>query len=86
MSYRALGWVVLGVVAGCSPEAHRARDGGPGADPGNKNPVEAAPADPRTRDTSLWPGKSLTPVERLERGDTLLVDPRRQSPAALPSR
>ena len=64
---------LLGLIAGiaCSPEANRVRDGGAGADPGNKVLVASAPADPQTRDTTLWPGRALTPVERLARGEIL---------------
>jgi hypothetical protein len=47
---------VAGMITGCSPEAHRVRDGGPGADPGNKIVVDAPPANPRAADTTLWPG------------------------------
>jgi hypothetical protein len=54
--------------AGCSPEAHRLRDGGPGADPGNKVVVEHAQPEPRAADTTLWPGRAPTPVERFARG------------------
>lgn len=62
-------WLVLVGSIACSPEADRMRDGGPGADPGNKVLVESAPADPQTRDTTLWPGRAPTPVERLARGE-----------------
>ena len=55
----------------CSPEAGRVRDGGPGADPGNKVMVESAPANPQTRDTTLWPGRAPAPVDRLARGEIL---------------
>jgi hypothetical protein len=54
--------------AACSPEARRVRDGGPGADPGNKRLIEAPIANPHAADTTLWPGRALTPVERLVRG------------------
>lgn len=58
------------VVAGlaCSPEAGRTRDGGPGADIGNKHMVEAAHPDPKPADTTLMPGRALTPVERFGKG------------------
>jgi hypothetical protein len=56
--------------AACSPEARRVRDGGPGADPGNKVLVEQAQPEPRAADTTLWPGLAATPVERFARGDT----------------
>lgn len=55
----------------CSPEADRVRDGGPGADPGNKVLVDSTAANPQTRDTTLWPGRAPTPVERLSRGEIL---------------
>jgi hypothetical protein len=57
------------LAAGCSPEARRTRDGGPGADPGNKSLTAHAGPDPRAADTTLWPGRALTPVERFARGD-----------------
>jgi hypothetical protein len=50
----------------CSPEARRARDGGPGADPGNKRLVERPQVDPKAADTTLWPGRAPAPVERLK--------------------
>lgn len=56
------------LLAGCSPEAERSRDGGGGADPGNKVLVEAKRVEPRAADTTLWPGRAPTPVERLARG------------------
>jgi len=59
----------------CSPEARRVRDGGPGADPGNKRRVEAPAVNPRAADTTLWPGLAPTPVERLAAG-TMGPDPR----------
>ena len=55
--------------AACSPEARRVRDGGAGADPGNKVVVEDARPEPRAADTTLWPGLAPTPVERFARGD-----------------
>ena len=61
--------LALAASIGCSPEARRVRDGGPGADPGNKVVVQSAPANPQTRDTTLWPGRAPTPVERLGRGE-----------------
>lgn len=51
-----------------SPEARRVRDGGPGADPGNKRLVERPYVDPQAADTTLWPGRAPAPVERLEAG------------------
>ncbi|MFN2399798.1 MAG: hypothetical protein ABR543_14355 [Gemmatimonadaceae bacterium] len=67
-------WVV-GVIAvfflsGCSPEASRVRDGGPGADVGNKTVVQSAASNPTAADTTLWPGKAPAPVERHARQDT----------------
>ena len=56
-------------LAACSPEARRTRDGGPGADPGNKVLVEHTQPEPRAADTTLWPGLAPTPVERFARGD-----------------
>jgi len=56
------------LMASCSPEARRARDGGHGADPGNKRLVEAPRVDPRAADTTLWPGRAPAPVQRLEAG------------------
>jgi len=53
----------------CSPEARRVRDGGPGADPGNKEVVAAPVANPQAADTTLWPGRAPTAVERLARGE-----------------
>ena len=58
---------VLAFIAGasaCSPEANRTRDGGPGADIGNKDVVQQTHADPRAADTTMMPGRSLAPVER----------------------
>ena len=57
------------VMGACSsPEARRVRDGGPGADPGNKRLVEAPAVDPKAADTTLWPGRDPAPVERFEAG------------------
>ena len=53
----------------CSPEARRVRDGGPGADPGNKDLVTHEQPDPRAADTTLWPGRAEAPADRLARGD-----------------
>ena len=65
--------VAAAAIAACSPEATRTRDGGAGADVGNtpRVAVEAPRANPQAADTSLWPGKSIAPVDRLARGDTL---------------
>ena len=59
--------LIVGVQA-CSPEARRTRDGGPGADPGNKILVDAPPADPHAADTTLWPGRAAAPTDRLAAG------------------
>lgn len=62
--------VAAGALMGAcsSPEARRVRDGGPGADPGNKRLVERPYVDPHAADTTLWPGRAPTPIERLEAG------------------
>jgi hypothetical protein len=52
----------------CSPEARRARDGGPGADPGNKDLVVHEQPDPRAADTTLWPGRAEAPTDLLAGG------------------
>lgn len=64
----ALGACLAAIVLACSPEATRQRDGGAGADPGNKNLVMREATDPQTSDTSIWPGLAPAPVERLEKG------------------
>ena len=64
---------------GCSPEARRVRDGGPGADPGNKRLVEAPPVNPHAADTTLWPGRAPAPRDLLE-ADTM--PPPRGAPEA----
>jgi hypothetical protein len=64
----AVAGLVLLACAGCSPEARRVRDGGPGADPGNKDVVVREHPDPRAADTTLWPGRAPAPAERLARG------------------
>ena len=66
---RLLGCSALGLVLACSPEAARTRDGGRGADPGNYDPGRPSAADPQAADTTLWPGRAPTPVERLARGE-----------------
>jgi hypothetical protein len=71
---------MLLVLAGCtSPEARRERDGGPGADIGNTVAARAAPTDPQTSDTTLWPGRNPAPVERQARGE---IRPPAGAPAA----
>jgi hypothetical protein len=59
--------VLLGL-ASCSPEARRVRDGGAGADPGNKVLIEHEAPDPHAADTTLWPGRATAPVDLLARG------------------
>lgn len=54
------------LIGACSPEARRVRDGGPGADPGNKRLVDRPTVDPKAADTTLWPGRAPAPVERFE--------------------
>jgi hypothetical protein len=56
-------------LAACSPEASRVRDGGPGADPGNKELADVRVANPQAADTTLWPGRAPAAVERLARGE-----------------
>ncbi len=57
-----------GLTSSCSPEASRGRDHGAGADPGNKPLVVVRYIDPTPADTTSWPGRALTPLERLEAG------------------
>jgi hypothetical protein len=59
---------IAGLISACSPEARRVRDGGPGADPGNKPVVVVRAIDPHAADTTLWPGRAPTPLERLVAG------------------
>lgn len=61
--------LALLLASACSPEARRERDGGPGADPGNKRLVSAPRVDPVAADTTLWPGRAPAPVELLARGE-----------------
>ena len=63
--------VILAAFLACSPEAHRVRDGGPGADPGNKVLVVREEPDPHAADTTLWPGRAPAPVDQLANGITL---------------
>ncbi|HEU4564333.1 MAG TPA: hypothetical protein VFS05_06790 [Gemmatimonadaceae bacterium] len=74
---------LLSLLAACSPEARRERDGGPGADPGNKILVAAPRVNPRAADTTLWPGRNPAPVERLAHGQ--MPPPAGVSPASLPA-
>jgi hypothetical protein len=63
-------WIAAAALAaGCSPEATRQRDGGLGADPGNRDWIAWGASNPRAADTTLWPGRDPAPVERLARGD-----------------
>jgi hypothetical protein len=71
-------------VLACSPEASRVRDGGPGADPNNKVLVASPRVNPGPADTTLWPGRAPTPVERLARGE--VPPPAGTSPAAAPGK
>lgn len=64
----ALAVATVAVLTACSPEATRTRDGGPGADIGNKHVVEVTRVDPRPADTTLMPGRAPTPVERFGKG------------------
>ena len=77
--------VAAGPIMGAcsSPEARRVRDGGPGADPGNKRLVERPYVDPHAADTTLWPGRAPAPVERLEAG-TMPPPPGPLPPKAAP--
>ncbi len=59
--------VALALLA-CSPEARRVRDGGPGADRGNKALVVRDEPNPHAADTTLWPGRATAPVDLLARG------------------
>jgi hypothetical protein len=72
------------VLAACSPEAERRRDGGPGADPGNKDLLGYTHPDPQAADTTLWPGRAPAPVERMGRG--LIAPPTYPSAAAAPAK
>jgi hypothetical protein len=61
---------LLVAAVGCSsPEARRTRDGGPGADVGNKDLTNTPAANPQAADTTLWPGRAPAPVERFARGE-----------------
>jgi hypothetical protein len=60
--------LALAPALACSPEARRARDDGPGADPGNKRLVIRDEPVPRAADTTLWPGRAPAPVDLLARG------------------
>lgn len=80
---RALIAAFLLVHAACSPEAGRVRDGGAGADPGNKVLIEHEGADPEAADTTLWPGRAAAPVDLLARG---IIAPPSYPPPAKPRR
>jgi hypothetical protein len=60
--------LLVALLLACSPEARRVRDGGPGADPNNKDLVASRPVNPQAADTTLWPGAAPAPVERLAAG------------------
>ena len=60
--------LALLLLLACSPESRRVRDGGAGADPNNKVLVAAPPMNPGPADTTLWPGRAPTPVERFAAG------------------
>ena len=64
---RGLAIATLTLIA-CSPEARRVRDGGPGADPGNKVLIVRDEPDPHAADTTLWPGRAPAPVDLLAQG------------------
>jgi len=66
----------------CSPESRRVRDGGAGADPNNKVLVAAPPVNPGPADTTLWPGRAPTPVERFAAGK--MAPPVAVTPARVP--
>ena len=53
LSPRLAVFALIMAAQACSPEARRTRDGGPGADPGNKVLIDAPPANPRAADTTL---------------------------------
>lgn len=62
-------WAGVAVLlAACSPEARRTRDGGAGADPGNKQLVQYDRPDPQAADSTLWPGRAPAPVDVMARG------------------
>lgn len=63
---------VAAVLLACSPEARRTRDGGSGADIGNKPLVTSPPENPTAADTTLWPGRAPAPVDRLAAGQMRL--------------
>jgi hypothetical protein len=70
--------LAIAQLAACSPEARRVRDGGPGADPGNKELVRGGAREPRAADTTLWPGRAAAPVDLFARG---LIEPPTYPPA-----
>jgi hypothetical protein len=69
------------IALACSPEARRVRDGGAGADPGNKRVVLYQRPDPQAADTSLWPGRAAAPTDRMAAGD---IPPPTIAPPKLP--
>ena len=74
--------LVLLLLLACSPESRRVRDGGAGADPNNKVLVAAPPMNPGPADTTLWPGRAATPVERFAAGK--MAPPAAATPARPP--
>jgi len=72
------------LLSACSPEASRERDGGLGADPNNKVLVASPRVNPQAADTTLWPGRAPTPVERLARGE--VPPPAGTAPTAAPGK
>jgi hypothetical protein len=77
----ALPAVAAMMLLACSPEAQRVRDGGPGADPGNKRVTLYQQPDPQAADTSLWPGRAAAPCDRMAAGD---IPPPTIAPPRLP--
>ena len=82
-SLRGIALVFAALVSCVSPEASRERNGGPGADVGNRSVTRVPSARPQTSDTTLWPGLAPAPVERLARGE--IPPPAGVSPAAAPA-
>jgi hypothetical protein len=64
----AVAGLLLCILTACSPEATRERDGGAGADIGNKEVARAETPDARAADTTLWPGRNPAPTDRLAAG------------------
>ncbi|GAC1652850.1 MAG: hypothetical protein NVS4B3_15390 [Gemmatimonadaceae bacterium] len=85
MAVPVLPLVMLAAVACASPEARRGRDGGPGADPGNKTLADVAMGKPMPDDTTLWPGKAAAPTDRLAAGTMPLPASALPAPATAPA-